>query len=385
MATRSSLMGRCEILAGYSGAMRILVVSTWYPTRDAPFRTPFITRHVRAIARDHQVHVIHVQLLEDSPVTQENYDGVAVTRVGFDPRKPLTMVRALAEIRRWARFSDVVHTMAFSSALIAAPVVWRRPWVHTEHWNGVLFPDHVNRLWERAAWLRHLLRLPRVVTGVSTLMTRKLEEFARSGATRLIGNVVDHAPQVAQRPDDGALRLIGVGAATEHKGALLAVDTVEWLRDQGHDASLVWDGDGPMREQAERRALELGIADHVDFRGFRGTEDLWRDLAESTIFILPSKSETFCVAAAEALAAGRPVIMGDRGGQGDFLTDRNGRMVSERSPEAFGRAVLDLMRDPATATPDEMAREIRARYGSDAVSDQLTDLYQSVQGGGRRR
>ncbi|MDN5700094.1 MAG: glycosyltransferase [Kocuria sp.] len=365
--------------------MRILVVSTWYPTRDAPFRTPFITRHVRAISRDHDVHVIHVQLLDGSPVTLENYDGVAVTRVGFDPRKPLTMVKALAEIRHWARFSDVVHTMAFSSALIAAPVVGRTPWVHTEHWNGLLFPGHVNQLWERTAWLRHVLRLPRVVTGVSTLMTRKLEEFARPGATALIGNVVDYAPQVASPPSDSALRLIGVGAATEHKGALLAVDTVAWLREQGHEASLVWDGDGPVREQAQERARELGIHDHVDFRGFRGTEDLWRDLAESTIFMLPSKSETFCVAAAEALAAGRPVIMGDRGGQGDFITDRNGRMVSERTPEAFGRAVLDLSQDSVKATPEEMARGIRARYGSDAVSDQLTELYRSAHGGGRRR
>ena len=365
--------------------MRILVVSTWYPTHDAPFRTPFITRHVRAIARDHDVHVIHVQLLEDSPVTQENYDGVAVTRVGFDPRKPLTMVKALVEIRKWARFSDVVHTMAFSTALIAAPVVGRTPWVHTEHWNGVLFPDHVNSLWERTAWLRHVLRLPRVVTGVSTLMTRKLEEFARPGATALIGNVIDHAPQVAPLLDDAALRLIAVGNATEHKGALVAVDTVAWLRAQGQDASLVWDGDGPMRERAQQRARERGIADHVDFQGFRGTEQLWDDLAESTVFVLPSKSETFCVAAAEALAAGRPVIMGDQGGQGDFITERNGRMVSERTPEAFGRAVLDLTHDPATASPEEMAREIRARYGSDVVSDQLTELYRRAQGGKRRR
>ncbi|PZP27746.1 MAG: hypothetical protein DI613_13590 [Kocuria rhizophila] len=165
----------------------------------------------------------------------------------------------------------------------------------------------------------------------------------------------------------------------------LAVDTVAWLREQGHDASLVWDGDGPVRDQAQQRARERGIGDHVDFRGFRGTEDLWKDLAESTVFVLPSKSETFCVAAAEALAAGRPVIMGDQGGQGDFITERNGRMVSERSPEAFGRAVLDLTHDSAAASPQEMAREIRARYGSDAVSDQLTELYRRAQGGERRR
>lgn len=364
--------------------MRILVISTWYPTHDAPFRTPFITRHVRAIARDHQVHVIHVQLLDDPPVSQETYDGIAVTRVGFDPRKPLTMLKTLTEIRRWARFCDVVHTMAFSSALIAAPVVGRTPWVHTEHWNGVLFPEHINPLWERTAWLRHVLRLPRTVTGVSTLMTRKLEEFSRPGATRLIGNVVDHPPHVAPVPDDGVLRLIAVGAVTEHKGALIAVDVVAWLRDHGSEAELVWAGDGPLREQAQQRARELGVADRVDFKGFRDTQQLWDDIARSTVFLLPSKSETFCVAAAEAIAAGRPAIMGDRGGQSDFITEHNGRMVSERTPEAFGRAVLELARDTTLSTAEEMAEDVRSRYGSDDVSDQLTELYGRARGGRHR-
>lgn len=358
--------------------MRVLVVSTWYPTVEVPLRTPFVPRHVRAIARRHEVHVIHVQLLNASGVRHEGHAGVALTRVGFDPRAPRTVVTAWREIRRWARYADVVHTMAFSSALVAAPAVGRTPWVHTEHWNGVLFPAHVNALWQRFAWLRHVLRLPRLVTGISTLMTERLADFARPGAARLIGNVVDHAPDVAPPPRTDELRLIAVGSVTEHKGALLAVETVAWLRARGHDASLVWDGDGPLRPRAPEYARELGVADHVEFRGSRTPEQVWQDLAEARIFILPSKSESFCVAAAEALAAGRPVVMGARGGQRDFVDEKNGRLVPEVSAETLGHAVLEVAAGQGMVTAQEMAREIRGTYGENAVGDQLSALYRDA-------
>lgn len=357
--------------------MRILVVSTWYPDRDAPFRTPFVPRHVAAIARDHEVHVVHIRLLDHAAPSDESWDGVGVTRVGLDPRRPVSVLRTLGVLRRWASHADVVHTMALSSALVAAPVACSAPWVHTEHWNGVIFPQHVHPVWERAAWVRHVLRLPDAVTGVSSLMTSTLERFARSGAVRRIGNVVEHdelVPSRAARP----FALIAVGAATEHKGAELAVETVAWLRDHGHDASLVWAGDGPRRSAALERAAELGVADHVSFPGFRSPEQLWQHLAESSVFVLPSKSETFCVAAAEALAAGRPVVMGDQGGQRDFIRPSNGRMVPTRSAEAFGSAIVDLVSDPGTDPAQAMAGTIRREYGRDAVADQLTGLYQEV-------
>lgn len=322
--------------------------------------------------------MIHVQLLNASGVNQEEYDGVGLTRVGFDPRSPRTLLTAWCEIRKWVRFADVVHTMAFSSALVAAPAVGRTPWVHTEHWNGVLFPAHINALWQRCVWLCHVLRLPRLVTGVSTLMTDRLAQFARPGATRLIGNVVDHAPEVAPLPPANELRLIAVGSVIEHKGVLPAVETVAWLREQGHDASLVWDGDGPLRPRAIEYAKELGIAGHVEFRGFRTAEQVWQDLAAAHVFILPSKSETFCVAAAEALAAGRPVVMSTQGGQRDFVKETNGRMVPKISAEALGRAVLEVASGKGMATPQGMAREIRDKYSADAVSEQLAVLYREA-------
>ncbi|RKQ33633.1 glycosyltransferase [Kocuria tytonis] len=359
--------------------MRILVVTTWYPSPEDPGATPFVPRHVAAINRDHDVHVVHVRLMSGAAVTEEVFNGVRVTRVGFDPRKPLSMVRAVREIRRWANFSDVVHTMAFSSALVAAPAVFGRPWVHTEHWNGVLYPDTVNRWWERAAWLRHVLRLPTLVTGVSSLMNETLTAFARTGRVRALGNVVDFggSPERAPRnPDE--IELVSVGSLIPRKGPLVAVETVSWLRERGVRASLTWDGTGPLLQTCEELAASLGVAPFVTFNGFREPAGVQQDLARADVFVLPTKSETFCVAAAEALAAGCPVVMGDRGGQRDFVTDSNGRLVHTRSAQDYARAVMEVVDGEGMASPQELAREIRARYGVDAVVEQLNALYEEA-------
>ncbi len=362
-------------------------MTTWFPTEENPAFTPFIPRHVEAIGRDHEVHVVHVRLLNSEPVRSATVGGFLVSRVGCDPRHPLSLVRTVREIRRWARSADLVHTMAFSSTLVAAAAVRGTPWVHTEHWNGVVHPDTVGPLWERTAWLRHVLRLPTLVTGVSSLVNRVLQDFARPGRVRPLGNVVEFAgePQEKGRSAD-EVALVGVGSLIPRKGPVLAVETVAWLREHGVRASLVWDGTGPLLEEARARALALGVERHVVFNGHREPDEVRDDLAAADLFLLPTLSETFCVAAAEALAAGRPVVMGARGGQRDFITTANGRLVEEQSPEAYGRAVMEVLSGEGIGSPDELADGIRARYGPETVADQVSALYEEAVRlhGGRR-
>ncbi|MGQ1837638.1 glycosyltransferase [Kocuria turfanensis] len=367
--------------------MRVLVVSTWYPSAERPGETPFVPRHVRAIARHHDVRVLHVRLLRTGPAAQEEWDGVPVLRLPFHPLRPATVLRAWAAIGRHLAAADVLHTMPFSAALVCLPVARRRPWVHTEHWNGVLTPEQNGPLWRRLAWSRRILRLPDRVTGVSTMMCEVLRRFADPDRVERIGNVVDHAEHVTAPPRGRPLELLAVGALRAIKDPLLAVEAVAWLRDAGHDVRLTWCGAGELEQDVRDRARELGLEGRVLLAGTVGAEEVQRRLAASDVFLLPSRSETFCVAAAEALAAGRPVVMGAVGGQRDFVHPRNGRLVAERTPEAFGQAVLDVVGAHDLLPPEEMAHEIRSVYGSERIAADLDRLYRSVvprPGAGRR-
>jgi len=71
-------------------------------------------------------------------------------------------------------------------------------------------------------------------------------------------------------------------------------------------------GEGPEREKAEQQARELGILDHVRFLG--KTNEVYKLLCMSDLFLLPSETESFGLVALEAMAAKVPVISSNAGG-----------------------------------------------------------------------
>lgn len=81
---------------------------------------------------------------------------------------------------------------------------------------------------------------------------------------------------------------------------------------QKMSAKLLMVGDGPEREQAERLAKELGIKDKILFLG--KSDEVRKILCFSDLFLLPSETESFGLAALEAMAARTPVISSNTGG-----------------------------------------------------------------------
>lgn len=77
-------------------------------------------------------------------------------------------------------------------------------------------------------------------------------------------------------------------------------------------AKLVLMGDGPDRDVTLNMAKELGIADDIKYLG--KTNEVERILCSSDLFLLPSSSESFGLAALEAMAAKVPVISTNTGG-----------------------------------------------------------------------
>ena len=84
-------------------------------------------------------------------------------------------------------------------------------------------------------------------------------------------------------------------------------------------------GDGPERQKCEELCRELGICDRVKYLGKQeAIEELF---AISDLMILPSESESFGLAALEAMACHVPVISSNTGGLPELMQDEyNGYM-----------------------------------------------------------
>lgn len=366
--------------------MKILVIATWYPHEENPAEAPFNADHVEAIrGQGHDVRVVHVRLgagLRMPAVTSALWDSVPVRRVLADPRRPLTVLRTLRMLAKELAWADIAHTMAFSSILAATPAwflrktVGRAPaWVHTEHWNGVANPGSVSPLWERLAGLRAVLRIPHVVTGVTGQLTREMQRFARPGAACVVPCVVKPRGDVVPAPGGEMLRLVAVGGLIERKRPREAIETLSWLRNQGVDAQLTWVGEGPARAECEALIDELELTGYVRLAGAVRPVDVAGYLSAADLFFLPTAQENFFTSAAEALAAGRPVVATRVGGFSDYADESNSRLVDAVSPEALGTAIVAARDAFADVPADEIAVPIRARFSQGAIGELFDAAY----------
>ena len=101
-------------------------------------------------------------------------------------------------------------------------------------------------------------------------------------------------------------------------------------------------GDGPDRSECERLVRELNLSDHVKFLGKQ--EGLVEILSSSDIFLIPSQSESFGLAALEAMACGLPVISSSVGGLPELVKHNECGFIAEIGDvERMAKYTLDLL------------------------------------------
>lgn len=144
-------------------------------------------------------------------------------------------------------------------------------------------------------------------------------------------------------------------------------------------ARLVMIGDGPERPRAQARAAELGVEDHVLFLGKHASVD--ELLACADLFLLPSETESFGLAALEALACGAPVVASRVGGLVEVVEDGvNGRLLPVGAVAEMAEAGIELLCDEALhARYRERGRAMAVeRFSADSVVPMYERLYESV-------
>jgi len=111
---------------------------------------------------------------------------------------------------------------------------------------------------------------------------------------------------------DGEKVVVHVSNFREVKRVPEVVSVFNHVLEHDIKAKLLLVGDGPDRQRAEQRCRDLGICDQVRFLGKQDqVEDI---LSIADLFLIPSGSETFGLAALEAMSCSVPVISSNIGG-----------------------------------------------------------------------
>lgn len=180
---------------------------------------------------------------------------------------------------------------------------------------------------------------------------------------------------------DGKQVILFLSRLDEKKGVELLLRAFARVRQIAENSVLVIAGSGDDRYVSSLRYLakELGLENDVVWTGFVGPEKA-DAYAAATVFVLPSHSENFGIAAAEALAAGVPCVLSDQVALIDYLQSRESALVVPRDPVALADAIVELLSKPELgARLTSRGREIAAElFSFGAVGRNLLKMYQTI-------
>lgn len=143
-------------------------------------------------------------------------------------------------------------------------------------------------------------------------------------------------------------------------------------------AKLMMVGDGPEKEKAEMLCQELGILDKVIF--FGNSHEIDKILCMTDLFLLPSETESFGLAALEAMACGVPVISSNSGGLPEVNFDGfSGYLSNVGNVEEMAQNALKILKDDAILNQFKAnALEVARKFDIKNILPKYEALYQKA-------
>jgi glycosyltransferase involved in cell wall biosynthesis len=394
--------------------MRVLALTHVFPRSAADPAAPFLLRwacalqaagapvavvapHDAGLPARHRVAGVEVRRARYAPDRWEvlAYRGQMHQQVRTAAGPPLlaSLVATLsAAVRAQLRAGapDVLHVHWWLPGAVVARLARPRvPVVVTVHGTDVALLEGRPRL---AALARWALAAADRVEAVSGDLAERLERAtgrpvdavgpmplapvaapATTPALALAGRGAAGDGAAGSSPDgawDRPLAVLGVGRLVADKGFGDLLEAVARLR---LPAAVTILGDGPLRAALAARARQLGLA--LTLPGQVPPEEVAAAYAAADVVVQPSLREGLGLVAAEALAAGVPVVATDSGGVRDLLA--RDELVAPGDVDGLAAALRCVADDPARARRSAQDRgdAVRARYAPAAVAARTLSAY----------
>lgn len=284
---------------------------------------------------------------------------------------------------------DLIHAhFGYPDGVVAAKLAkrYKVPFIITEHASWVPWMNNYPKARRQAVWAASRCSFH---IAVSNFARQTIEQF--TGDTerlRVLPNGVD--VNVFRRAADfgpaDPNQILYVGFMRHIKGIDILLRAMALLVKQKPDLRLVLIGGGIYRDskaqegQLRQLTQELGLEKNVEFVGIKTPQEVARYMCESSLLVLPSRTETFGAVLIEALACGTPVVATRCGGTEDIVRDEIGRLVEKENPEELARAMMDVIVRRKEFDPDKLRQYALKNFSWEEVAKRTGELYNEAIG-----
>jgi N-acetyl-alpha-D-glucosaminyl L-malate synthase BshA len=306
------------------------------------------------------------------------------------PPYSLALASKMAEVARFQGL-DLLHVHYAVpnavSAILAREIVAPLPLpvVTTLHGTDVTLVGNDPSYLETTRWA---VLASDAVTAVSDSLRRSTVEQlgVEPAAIEVIPNFIEPERAERVRGTAGARRWAKPGErvlvhVSNFRPVKRVLDVLEiYLRVRAAlPARLLFVGDGPDRARLEQRCREAGCCDGVVFLGnLPAVEEV---LTGADLFLLPSSSESFGLAALEAMNCGVPVVASNAGGIPEVVEHGvDGLLFPVGDVDAMAAGAIDLLADPVRHLAFARRARERAveRFSEAAIVARYRALYERV-------
>ena len=280
---------------------------------------------------------------------------------------------------------DLIHahqyTPFFYSALARGLTRSRPPILFTEHGRHV--PDTTSL--KRRLANKLLLKKTDQVTAVSQFVKTALIKNEGLPASRIavVHNGINPGPDPTDTDRAQAREQLGIPGdrpvvmqvarlhpVKDHATALRAWSIVHR---QLPDALLVFVGDGPEHDNLQALTESLGLQDAVRFTG--AVDHARQLIPAADLCMLTSLSEGLSVTLLEAMAAGKPIVATDVGGNPEAVDNgKTGLLAAPRDPESIAGCIMQLLPNAPYASLT-LGKTGRKRLLEAYTADRMHQLY----------
>ncbi len=316
----------------------------------------------------------------NTPIVERlNSAGIKVyfldKKSGFDPRAILRLRKLIKKEK-----PDIIHTHSYALkyAYFAVKATKYKRLVHTVHNLADRETTPINLKLERKLFRKGKVQ----PVAISPLIKESIMLFYDLGSDSvpMIFNGIPLDKCLVKKDykeKNDRVRIIHIGRFQEQKNHEMIVRAMVDVCKKHPESKLSLFGEGELLDSVKKQVEELKIDSKIVFEGL--TDDPYKELNSSDIFILPSKWEGMPITLIEAMASAMPCVVTAVGGVPDMVEDNISGLISEIDESDLSEKICYLIEnEDVRKRLGEAALEKSKMFSSDEMCDKYIDLYKRM-------